>query len=162
MDPFLCVCGNRHLAFSEMPEPSSNLSVWIWGDGRHMSYQFYSFVIFQMYLIIHGAYIMKTNLSLVCFGRACGWRQERGMTEKDHEEGGREGWRKADNQWCYSNWGQKFWRHHFRDEWLRAGSLPAPLEKWRSGLVIQTFVPESGLQVPFCLCVMLTRLSKRL
>lgn len=45
-DPFLCVCGNLHLAFSEMPEPSSNLSVWIWGDGRHMSCQFHSFVIF--------------------------------------------------------------------------------------------------------------------
>lgn len=44
-DPFLCVCGNLHLAFSETPEPSSDLSVWIWGDGRHMSCQFHSFVI---------------------------------------------------------------------------------------------------------------------
>lgn len=45
MDPFLCFCGNPCLAFSRMPEPSSNLSVWIWGDGRHMSCQFHGFVI---------------------------------------------------------------------------------------------------------------------
>lgn len=152
MDQFLCVCGNPHLAFSEMPEPSSNLSVWIWGDGRHMSCQFHSFVTFKMYLITHWAYIMKTKLSLVWIGRGCGWRRGREMTEKDHGEGDREGWRKTNKQWWYSKWGQKFWRHHFRDEWLRAGSLPASLEKFKSELEIQICILSLGCRYLF-VCV---------
>lgn len=84
-----------------------------------------------MYLITHWAYIMKTKLSLVWFGRDCGWRRER---EKDHGERGREGWRKTNNQRCCSQWGQKVWMEAAFQRLFKGWVPPAPLEK-QTGVV---------------------------
>lgn len=109
---------------------------WIWGDGRHMSCQFHSSVIFWMYLIIHWAYITKTKFSLVWLGRNCGWKWGRGMTEKDHGEG-RQGMMKEDKQPVAVLQAKGKKPDAAFQRGMTSGPLSASLEDWKSGLMIQ-------------------------